>query len=86
MLTDRCSAGQVGAGPDVEADHLAPGVHAGVGAPGAGQLDGVAQDALEGAAEGAGHRGQPGLEGETVERRTEIGDEQAQPARPAPGR
>ena len=49
LLTARAMADQVDVGAGVEGHHLAPGVHAGVGAPGAGQLDGVAQVPLEGA-------------------------------------
>ena len=49
--------GQVGARAHVEAHHLSPRVHTGVGAAGAGELDRVAQDTLEGSAEDAGHRG-----------------------------
>ena len=44
LFSDRCSAGPGRRRrPRVEADHLAPGVHAGVGAPGAGQLHRLAE-------------------------------------------
>ncbi len=73
-------ARQVGARVDVEGHHLAPSVHAGVGAAGACECDRVAQDPLEGRAEGAGYRIGAGLKCEPVVRRTEVGDEQPEAA------
>ena len=72
--------GQVQAvGRRVEGDDLAPGVHAGVGAAGRGEHDLVAEDAGDGAAERAGHRRHVAVQGEPVERRPVVGDEQPHP-------
>jgi hypothetical protein len=71
-------AGQVRVGPDVEAHHLSPGVHAGIGASGAGELDRVAEDALQGLGERPSHCWDLALKGKTVERRAQVGDEQTE--------
>ena len=67
-----------GDGGQVDVDDLAPGVHAGVGAPGAGEDRGLAQagGALEGLAQRAGHGRDLGLDGEAAEGRTVVGDQQ----------
>ena len=72
--------GQVGPRAHVEAHHLSPRVNTGVGTTGAGELDRVAQDTLEGLAEDAGHRRKITLEGKTVERGAQVSDEQPEPA------
>ena len=69
----------IGAG--VEAHHLAPGVHTGVGSPRARQFDGVPQRAFQGAGQGAGDGDLSGLQGEAVKPVSVVGDEQAQPHR-----
>ena len=65
---------EVGTGVDVGADHLAPGVNAGVGPPRTGQLDRVAKGPLEGVTQRAGHRVHAALDGETMERGPQVGD------------
>jgi hypothetical protein len=74
-LVDRpLQASEVGAGFRVQAHDLSPRVDASICTAGAGQLDGVAQDALDRFPEDAGDRGKPPLKGETVERRAQVGN------------
>lgn len=71
--------GGIGVGPGVEAHDLAPGVHSSVGAAGAGQLDRVAQGALENGDECARYRPLPGLSRESPVAGAEVGHSQGQP-------
>ena len=80
MLTERWTRARSASGRDIEADHLPPGVHAGICAAGAGQLDRVAQDPLKRVPESGGDGGDLPLQGKAVERRPQIGDDQAQTA------
>ncbi len=71
---------EVHVGSGVEAHHLAPGVHTRIGTAGAGELDGVAKDELQGLAESPGHSGDVALEGKPPVGRPQVSDEQAEPA------
>ena len=74
-------------GRGVEADHLAPGVHAGVGAAGAGQLDRRPQHLLERVAQGAADGGDArrwGRSRGTPSRRRRRSSERAPAARWGP--
>ena len=66
-------------GRRVEGDDLAPRVHAGVRAAGRGEHDLVAEDAGDGAAERAGDRRHVAVQGEAVERRPVVGDDEPHP-------
>ena len=57
-------------------DHLAPGVHAGVGAPRAHELDGVPTTTPMASASAPGHRALPGLDCEAPEPGAVIGDDE----------
>ena len=63
----------------VEGHDLAPGVDAGVGATGDGQLDLGPEDALDGGPQGAAHGDDTGVLGEPVEVGAVVGDQQADP-------
>ena len=78
----------VGDGREVDVDHLAPRVHPGVGAAGAGERRRSAQAgrALEGQAQRAGHRRDLGLDGEAAEGGTVIRDEEPPALRGSAGR
>ena len=62
----------------VDVDYLAPGVHAGIGATGAGDHRGLAHAgrAPQCVAQHAGHGRDLGLRGETSERRPVVGEQQ----------
>ena len=68
----------VGDGRQVDVDDLPAGVHAGVGAPGAGDGRRLAQPgrALERLAQRAGDGRDLGLDGEAPEGRTVVGDQE----------
>ncbi len=78
----------VGHGREVDVDHLAPRVHPGVGAAGAGERRRFfqASRALEGQAQRAGHRRDLGLDGEAVEGSTVVGDKEPPALRGSAGR
>ena len=73
--------GGVHAVAHVDVDDLTPGVDAGVGAPRAHELDGVAHDHADGLGQGPRHRALPGLDGEAPEPGPVVGDRQAQAGR-----
>ncbi len=82
---------RVGVGIDVDVHHLPGGVHPGVGAPRAHELDGVAGDHADRPGQLPTHGPLPGLGGEAPEPRPVVGDGQAEAGgdggdRPAGGR
>jgi hypothetical protein len=68
---------QIGTDRHVQAHDLAPGVHAGVGPPGACELHRVAEHPLDGFREDAGNGRHAPLEGEAVKGSAQVGNEQA---------
>ena len=68
----------VGDRRQIDVDHLTPGVHPGVGPPGAGDDRRLAHPgrALERHLQRAGHRGHLGLGGETPEGRPVVGEQE----------
>lgn len=77
MLSRAATAVQVL--PGVEGPHLAPGVHPGVGAPGAGQVHGVAEVAFAGPGQHPGDGALAGLGGEAPEAAAVVGHDHAHP-------
>ncbi len=65
--------------PGVEGDDLTPGVDAGVGASGTGDLHRVAEIPLERGRQDTAHRAHPGLQGEAVEASAVVGNQQPYP-------
>ena len=67
---------------DRDTDHLTPRVHAGVGAPGAAELDGAAQHAGQRLAEHPFDRAFPGLRCEAVELGAVVRDDELERCAP----
>jgi hypothetical protein len=68
--------GEVGAVRQLDGDDLPPGVHAGIGAPRAGEYDGRPDDGRDRLGQRAGDGGDAGVAGKAVKPGAVIGDDQ----------